>query len=113
MKVARLLLWLFVALVALVFVGQIAWMQLADPAAVGRGLGAARPWFLVWRVLLYTAIVLGWSPVVARIAQSQGWESDHTEFVQRLRWRVAIWLSIFELVVVQNVVGRFLGGLMQ
>ena len=112
MRPWRLLLGLFLALVVLGLVGQMAWTQLAGPAAVDHGLQAARPWFLAWRVLFYTAIVLCWNPVVERIAQHQGWESDHTAFVQGLRWRVAIWLIIFELVLVQNIVGRFLGGLL-
>ena len=110
MKLARLLLWVFVTLVVLTIVGQIAWTQLAGPQAVGSGLQAARPWFAVWRLLVLIAVVIGWSPVVERIAHYRGWEPEHTQFVQGLRWRVAVWLIIFELVVVQNVVGRFLGG---
>jgi len=107
----RVLLWSSVALVALVVVGHIAWSQLAGPEAVGRGLAAARPWFAAWRFLLYVVVFLGWAPAVDRNAEYQGWEPDHAEYVQGLRWRVAIWLILFEMVLAQNVVGRFLEGL--
>jgi hypothetical protein len=93
-------------------VSTLAWSHLAGPAAVAAGLEAARPWLLLWRLALYGLLLGGWGWGVERIAAAKGWRPEHTAFVRRQRLRIAVWLALFELVLVQNVVGRALGGLL-
>jgi len=99
-------------LFGLAVLGTLGWGWVEGPAAVARGIEAARPWLALWRLTLYALLVGGWGYAVDRIAAAKGWQPEYTAWVRRRRWRIAAWLVILELVLVQNVVGQFLGGLL-
>ncbi len=70
--------------------------------AVDANLRAASPWFLGLRITLMAAAVGFWPQGVALLARRQGWPERRTAFMLGLRWRVALWLAVLELVLVQN-----------
>ena len=113
MSLLRRLGWVTVALFGLAVLAVFACSQLAGPASLARGMAAARPWLALWRLLLYGLLIGGWGWGVKRIAAAKGWRPEYTTFVRNQRLRIALWLAILELVLVQNLVGRALGGLFQ
>ncbi len=70
--------------------------------AVDARLQAAAPWFLGLRLALMAAVVGFWPQWVAFLAKRRAWEQARTAFMAGLRWRVATWLAVVELVLIQN-----------
>lgn len=86
------------------------WGRFAAPAEIGTVLAAARPWLSLWRAALWVVLIGGWPYAVALLGRHAGWSPDHRAWMQGLRWRIAAWLLVIELVLVQGVAGRFLNG---
>lgn len=70
--------------------------------AVDADLQTAAPWLLGLRLTLMAAVVGFWPQWVAFLAKRRAWEQPRTAFMAGLRWRVATWLAVVELVLVQN-----------
>ncbi len=70
--------------------------------AVDGGLRAASPWFMGIRITLMATAVGFWPQGIAFLGKRQRWPERRTAFMLGLRWRVALWLAVVELVLVQN-----------
>ena len=82
----------------------------ADVLAV---LDQASSWLLVWRALLFLVLIGAWR-YWAGLYRCWGY-LDARQFTRllNLRWRMACWLIILELVFNQHVLGLFLNNLLQ
>ena len=93
---------LVAAAIALVL---IIWAERVGDAAVLDALNDARPWLLLWRLSLLTALLLYWRPVVAwtskRFSLSRASETE----LQKWRWRAGAWLVVMDLVLVEDLLG--------
>ncbi len=81
--------------------------------AVDSSLRAASPWFLGLRLGLMAIIVGFWSQGIACLGKRRGWPQPRTAFMLGLRWRVALWLAVVELALIQNgyaTIARLLAG---
>lgn len=54
------------------------------------------------------AIAVGfWPQGIAFLGKRHGWPEPRMNFMLGLRWRVALWLAVVELVLVQNGYAAF------
>lgn len=59
-----------------------------------------------WGVIGF--IAMGW-PVVVRVVQRrQRFSGEEIALLKSLRWRIAIWLVVIELLLGQNLIGQFI-----
>jgi hypothetical protein len=110
-SLARLLLLSGLALAGLVVVGVFAWHYFNDIQAVAAGIERARPWLAAWRAALFISLVGLWPRLINVLADRYGWSDAQRQHVCTQRWRVATWLIVIELVLVQNLIGKFVNGL--
>lgn len=93
---------LFVVLAALTGILLARQVEQSGLDVVDSGLRAASPWFMGIRITLMAAAVGFWPRGIAFLGKRQGWSEPRRVFMLDLRWRVALWLAIVELVLVQN-----------
>lgn len=99
------------ALAGLAVAGTFAWHHFQDAQAVAAGLERARPWLAAWRAVLFIALIGWWPRLIDVLAGRYGWSEQHRSYVTTKRWRVAAWLVVIELLLVQNLAGKFVNGL--
>lgn len=99
------------ALAGLAVAGTFAWHHFQDAQAVAAGLERARPWLAAWRAVLFIALIGWWPRLIDGLAGRYGWSEPHRQYVAAQRWRVAAWLIVIELLLVQNLASRFVSGL--
>ena len=67
----------------------------------------------LWRAALFLILIGFWPWWVERLARYRDWSPAHRVFVFAQRWRVAAWLVVLELVLVQNVLTRFIEAILR
>mgnify|MGYP005841892089 CR=1 FL=1 len=100
-----------VAALAVVAAGTLLWhaVELSSLAAVSEHVDRAKPLWSGVRLALIglLAVFWPWFPSL-RFRGDAGKEIGRARWVA-LRWRVVGWLLVIELVVGQNLIGRFVG----
>ena len=71
-------------------------------SAVDARLAGLSPWLLLLRIAIYSGIVGGWPCWTAAAAKPHGWNPAQMAFMKSLRWRVAVWLLLYEAVFAQD-----------
>jgi hypothetical protein len=89
------------------------WCQWASPAQVEATLTSLKPWFFVWRLLVFGGVILLWDKFIAIMARWWDLNAVQTFRLLEARWQVALWLVALELALGQNVVGQFFRALGQ
>lgn len=107
----RVLLLASLILIGLAIVGTVAWHYVTDAHAVANGIDVARSWLAAWRAGLFLTLIVLWGHLTDWLAGVYRWSEARRRFVSAQRWRVAAWLVVIELVLVQNLVGRFVNGM--
>ncbi|MDZ7753233.1 MAG: hypothetical protein U5S82_16655 [Gammaproteobacteria bacterium] len=100
-----------VALAGVIAVGLLLWQAvgLGSLAVVSERVGQVKPYLGWLRLALITLLALAWPRLPALWWGSRdGAESQRSRWMA-LRWRVVGWLFVIELVLGQNLMGRFLG----
>lgn len=103
----RLLLLSSAILAGLAIAGVIAWQHMTDARTVATSIANLRLWLAAWRLLLFASLIGLWPRLVNTLAERYAWSDAHRRRVAAQRWRVATWLIVIELVLVQNVIGKF------
>lgn len=98
---------LLVLIGVLAGLGLAVWHARTPAAAIAAQLEAAHPWLALWRALLFTLLIGGWPRWVEFLSARYRWTAAHRDRVAAQRWRVAAWLLVIELLLVQGVLGRF------
>jgi hypothetical protein len=93
---------LFVALAALLWLLLERQWEQGGLEAVDAWLGALAPWFLWVRLGLLSATIGFWPQGIRWLARRYRWPEARKAFMLGLRWRVAAWLAVIELILVQN-----------
>lgn len=76
--------------------------SLSDLLALQDRWAALRPVFLVWRLGLITAVIAGYPYWVKLLARRQGWPPAQQAAALQLRWTLAGWLVLMELLIGQH-----------
>ena len=93
------------AIAAAIGLVLIIWAERVGHAAVLEALSDARPWFLVWRLSLLTAILVYWRSIVAWTSKRFSLSRTSETELLKLRWRAAAWLVVMDLVLVEDLLG--------
>ncbi len=101
------------ALFILVGIGMAAWQLFEDPVTIRDRLHAAKPYLFGWRMLLLTLLITFWPHLMAWLARCNNWSTGKLEFAIGWRWRLALWLMVIEVGLVQGVIGGFLRNIFQ
>ena len=99
--------WIAVAVIGLLLLGQMLWVTRELAPAFARGLDQAQPGFALWRTTLFLLLIGGWPWWVDQVTRYRDWSTAHRAFVLTQRWRVAAWLLVIELVLIQRMPVRF------
>ncbi|MGH7263094.1 MAG: hypothetical protein ACREYE_00100 [Gammaproteobacteria bacterium] len=87
--------------------GLLLWSQSAPPSEISRTLASLRPWLFVWRLLLLGALIGLWPALCRRVVRWRNLAEPELNRLLAARWTVAAWLLALELLLGQNVVGKF------
>ena len=85
--------------------GLVIWEERVGQAAVLAALRDARPWLLVWRLLLLTVVVLYWRPMVAWTSKRFCLSESSEAALREWRWRAAAGVVVMDLVLVEDLLG--------
>lgn len=94
-------------LAGLAIVGVVAWQHATDALTVAGNIASMRPWLAAWRLLFFVSLIGLWPRLVHALAKRYAWSDAQQYRVAAQRWRVATWLIVIELVLVQNIIGKF------
>ncbi len=98
----------FLTVTLAVGLGILLWHRSASPGAITRTLEAAQPWLFLWRLGLYGVLMGFWPAFCRHLARWRHWTEDQLQRLLAARWTVAAWLVVLELLLGQNVVGKFI-----
>ena len=100
-----------VAVGGVIAVGLVLWQAvgLSSIFTVSERVAAAKPFASAIRVALIGVLALAWPRLpVFWAGANRNDDRTHARWMA-LRWRVVGWLTVIELVLGQNLIGRFLG----
>ena len=102
-----------VAIGGVIAVGLVLWQAvgLSSLSTVSERVAAAKPFASAIRFALIGVLALAW-PRLPALWTGANYNDDRTHaHWMGLRWRVVGWLIVIELVLGQNLIGRFLGAI--
>lgn len=100
---------LFLVLSALIGYALWTWIGIAGLGTVDAHLKAVRPWFMLWRIVLFALVIGFWPQWSDWLSTRRNWPPARLQALLGLRWQVAAWWTILELFLAQNLIGRALG----
>ena len=103
-----------VAAVGVIAVGLVLWqaVDLSSLSTVSERVATAKPFASAIRFALIGLLALAW-PWLPALWAGTNCDDDRTHARwMALRWRVVGWLLVIELVLGQNLIGRFLGAIL-
>ena len=83
------------------------WSEYQPPVEITRRLAAAKPWFFLWRLLFFGSLMIFWPAFCRCLASWRKLTDIQNQRLRSARWQVAAWLIALELLLGQNVVGKF------
>lgn len=102
-----------VAAIGAIAVGSALWqaVDLSSLSTVSERIAAAKPFASAIRFALIGVLALAWPRLPALWARANGNDNRTHARWMALRWRIVGWLLVIELVLGQNLIGRFLGAM--
>lgn len=98
--------------ILIITVAALLWHVLESAHSIQEKIHQAKPWLGLWRLSLFVLLIGFWPKLVQVTAKYVHWSEAYQTNLKALRWRIAGWLIIIELVLVQGVVNRFIGEFM-
>lgn len=94
-------------------VGLALWqaIELSSLSTVAERVGTVKPRLSAFRFALISLLALTWPRLPALWVRARGYSHRAHEHWMALRWRVFVWLVVFELVLGQNLFVRVLGAI--
>ena len=93
-------------LVGAIAAGVFAWAERESVDAIHLRLEQAAPWLLLWRVSLFSVLVVYWREFAGWIANIFSLDSESRAELVHWRWRAAAGLLFMDLVLVEDVIGQ-------
>ena len=94
-------------------IGAFLWhaAQTSSLVAIQTRIEIMKPTFTLIRVLMIGLIALFWPTVTRALHRCRRVDEAGATRLLSLRWRIVTWLVVIELMLGQNLLGRFLGAL--
>lgn len=102
-----------VAVGSVIAVGLVLWqaVELNSLSTVSERVAVAKPFASAIRCALIGLLALAWPRLPALWPGADGNDDGTHARWMALRWRIVGWLIVIELVLGQNLIGRFLGAI--
>jgi hypothetical protein len=103
---------LFITISMLILAAPLVWLQIYYPhrAYSVSGFVTGHFWeFTVFRLFLIAGFFMTWSRFIQYCAKRHQWESAKTQFWLAQRFRITVWLLIFEVLAGQNILAHWFG----
>ncbi len=93
--------------------GGILWysVETSSVSEIQTRVNAMKPTFTGIRLFLIALVAMAWSLVTNNLHRWGRLDDAQATTLLTLRWRIVIWLVVIELVLGQNLLGRFLSAL--
>ena len=91
--------------------GVVLWTVQTGHSSVERSIEAAQPYLALWRVVLFLVLIGAWRHWVKLTAGWSGMNNDQVQYARSQRWRVAAWLILIELILIQGLPRAFFNAL--
>jgi len=95
----------FIVLAGSISLGLLAWARRDGVLAIHSALADAKPWLLIWRLMLYSVLMTYWRELME-------WLSQHLELARPAqaqlvgwRWRPGMGLLLMDLILVEDLLG--------
>jgi hypothetical protein len=95
----------WVLAVVAIAIGLATWARFEGPNAVRATLQEATPWLLLWRLTVWSMLMLGWGPLSAAVARHLVLSTSSEQALRAWRWRAGAGLVLIDLVLVEDLVG--------
>lgn len=79
-----------------------------DLSVVSRFFSQHEQGMLLWRLCLYGALFMAWPKMARAALRHRGQYSASPAQIDRFRWKLVGFICMFELFIVQNLLGRIL-----
>ena len=91
-------------------IGVILWqsVQTSSVLAIQTRIDGMKPVFTAIRVLVIGLVALSWPVITRRLYRWRHVDEAKAARLQSLRWRIVTWLVMIEVILGQNLLGRFL-----
>lgn len=91
-------------------IGTFLWqsVQTSSVIAIQTRIEAMKPVFTMIRFLVIGLVALSWPAIARRLYRWGRLDEARAARLLSLRWRIVVWLIVIELVLGQNLLGRFL-----
>jgi hypothetical protein len=110
-KAFRSIVYAFVMLSVFVAAGVVLWTSQTGNSSVNRSIEAAQPYLALWRVFLFLVLIGAWRHWVELLGRWAGMNDDRIRYARSQRWRVAAWLILIELILIQGLPKAFVDAL--
>lgn len=77
-----------------------------DVSMINQFLQAHALGLLIWRMFLYVALILTWPYLLRQALKKRRGYTPSQQQINGVVWKLAVFILIFELFIVQNIVGR-------
>jgi len=102
---------LTMVLAVLIIIGLVISYAYTNLESVDKFITTVKPWLLFWRMLVFLALIAGWSQWSVMYAQWAGMNKAQIDRMLGCRWRISLWLLIMEAVLSQGVLIEFVNNL--
>lgn len=99
------------ALAFLIIIGLVISYAYTNLESVDRLMITAKPWLLLWRMVVFLVLIAGWPQWSAMYAQWAGMNKAQLDRMLGCRWRIALWLLVMESVLSQGILSEFANNL--
>jgi hypothetical protein len=89
------------------------WLTRTLAPAFAHGWDGLQVGLALWRTGLFFVLIGFWPLWIERLARYRVWPPAHRTFVLAQRWRVAAWLILLELVLVQGLLGHYIEAILR
>lgn len=89
-----------------IVIGLLTWAERASIDVVNERWAEVAPWLLLWRVGLFSLLVVYWRDLTARVARTFDLDPMSAAALRDWRWRAAAGLLIMDLILVEDLVGK-------
>ena len=96
--------WLFIAM--LLLMSPLAWLSVSHPQhvqSIGEIISHHTFIFMCFRWLLILGVFLLWQLILSRIGMRHGWPPEKIQFWHNQRFKIIVWLMLFELMLCDNL----------
>lgn len=103
---------MLLTLILVISAAVLFWHVIESAQSIQEKIRQAKPWLALWRISLFVLIIAYWPQLTEKLAKYFHWSMTDQNDLKAQRWRIAGWLIVIELVLVQGVVHKFAGALL-